>query len=59
MPFTSLCFQNDILTENTQAAEIKVDPPVDGNAANEENTVSGNNAVLLMRLFMLSPVLSI
>lgn len=35
---------NDILTENAKAVEIKVDPPADGNAANQENTVIDVNA---------------
>lgn len=41
--------QNDILTENTHTVQIKVDPPADGNAA---NTLSGNDAVLLLGLLM-------
>ncbi|XP_073329978.1 myozenin-2b [Pagrus major] len=36
---------NNILTENTHSVEIKVDPPADGNAANQENTALGNIAV--------------
>nr|XP_046273539.1 myozenin-2b isoform X2 [Scatophagus argus]XP_046273546.1 myozenin-2b isoform X2 [Scatophagus argus] len=35
---------NDILTENTHSVEIKVDPPADGNAANQNSTVSDTSA---------------
>lgn len=33
--------------------EIKVDPPADGNAANQENTASGTIAVQLERLILI------
>ncbi|XP_030280275.1 myozenin-2b isoform X2 [Sparus aurata] len=38
---------NNILTENTHSVEIKVDPPADGNAANQENTASENASAIL------------
>lgn len=51
--------QNDILTDNTHTVEIKVDPPADGNAANTENSASGNYSVQSVRLFVLNPILNI
>ncbi|XP_041789731.1 myozenin-2b isoform X2 [Chelmon rostratus] len=35
---------NDVLSENTHGVEIKVDPPADGNAANQGNAVSDTTA---------------
>ncbi|KAM8771482.1 myozenin-2b isoform X2 [Acanthopagrus latus] len=43
---------NDILTENTHTVEIKVDPPADGNAANQENTASApENASAMLKSY--------